>query len=414
VRVQPREPEVVEEAQGSGALGMVALAALLAYAGYAWGLNVVIIILAIIFMIFMHELGHYLTARWAGMKVTEFFIGFGPRIWSFRRGETEYGVKAIPAGAYVKIIGMSNLETDIDPSEEHRTYRAKSYGRKLSVALAGSTMHFLMALVLIVVVFAGFGEQTPRNWVIGSITEPSAALEAGVQLGDRVVSVDGRRFDDFRSMSEYLRDNPGERVELEVLRDGERLTLDATLGTRNPRTGEDVGFLGVGEARPYERVAPLTAVGRGIVESGRVIKMSVVGLAHLLSPDGVSGYVDTLTNPDADGDGAADVSEDRPSSIIGIVQIGDQLAENGWVNVLYLLFGVNIFIGLFNLLPVLPFDGGHVAIATYERIRSWRSGRRYEADVAKLLPLTYVVVLALALLFITTTYLDIAHSVRIQ
>src|SRR4029079_1548556 len=124
-------------------------------------------------------------------------------------------------------------------------------------------------------------------------------------------------------------------------------------------------------------------------------------------------YVDVIVSPDANTKaGVPDAG--RPSSIVGIVQVGTELAPDGWVNVLYLLFGVNVFIGLFNLLPMLPFDGGHVAIATYEKIRSMISGRRYQADGAKLLPFTYVVVLALALLFVTTLYLDIAHPISID
>jgi hypothetical protein len=110
--------------------------------------SLLVVILALVVMIFFHELGHYLTAKWSGMKVTEFFIGFGPKIWSFRRGETEYGLKAIPAGAYVRIIGMSNLE-EVPPEEEVRTYRQQSYPKRMLVILAGSGMHFLMALVCI-------------------------------------------------------------------------------------------------------------------------------------------------------------------------------------------------------------------------------------------------------------------------
>src|SRR5204863_3289063 len=137
--------------------------------------------------------------------VTEFFIGFGPRLWSFHRGETEYGFKAIPAGAYVKIIGMSNLEDDIDPADEDRTYRAKPYWRRLSVGLAGSTMHFLIALVLAFVIIAGFGERDSSRWTIGALTNDSPAMAAGLELGDRIVSVDGESFDDFTALSEELR-----------------------------------------------------------------------------------------------------------------------------------------------------------------------------------------------------------------
>ena len=113
-----------------------------------WWPWVLIVILAIVVMITLHELGHFVMAKRAGMKATEFFLGFGPKLWSTRRGETEYGIKLIPAGAYVRIIGMSNLE-EVDPADEERTYRAKPYWRRLSVAVAGSTMHFILAFVLI-------------------------------------------------------------------------------------------------------------------------------------------------------------------------------------------------------------------------------------------------------------------------
>ena len=112
--------------------------------GWLWGWSMLVVIAALIVTIALHELGHYLTAKWSGMKVTEYFLGFGPRIWSFRRGETDYGVKAIPAGAYVKIIGMNSYE-EVDPADESRTYRQQSYPRRLAVAVGGSAMHFLIA-----------------------------------------------------------------------------------------------------------------------------------------------------------------------------------------------------------------------------------------------------------------------------
>ena len=120
----------------------------------------VLVVIALIVMIMLHELGHFLTAKWSGMKVTEFFLGFGPRLWSVRKGETEYGVKAIPAGGYVRIIGMSNLE-EVDPADEPRTYRQQPFPRRLSVAVAGSTMHFIIAFVLLFVLLTGGGR--PRD-----------------------------------------------------------------------------------------------------------------------------------------------------------------------------------------------------------------------------------------------------------
>jgi membrane-associated protease RseP (regulator of RpoE activity) len=413
VRVAPRETDPIEEVEVSPVPVLTGMA-LAVIAGLWLNAPLTIMIVSLIVMILLHELGHYLTAKWGGMKVTQFFLGFGPRLWSFQRGETEYGVRAIPAGAFVTVIGMSNLE-DVPPEDESRTYRQQSYLRRLSVAVAGSTMHFIMAFVLIFIVLTGFGLQhiDTDRWIVAQVSKPSAAYDAGLRPGDRIVSVDGTHFDDFEATSQYLRKHPGDDVVLEVERDGEVLTLEATLGRENPTTGDKVGFLGVGPDFPYERVGPISAVGESFKESWRVAKGSVAGLAHIFSPSGVKGYVDTIANPN-DEDGNAVISEDRPTSVVGIAQIGSQIAENGYVNVLYLLFGVNVFIGIFNLLPILPFDGGHVAIATYEKIRSMISGRRYQADVAKLLPLTYVVVLALALLFVTSIYLDIAHPVKLR
>ena len=128
--------------------GLAGLVALLVLIGVLAGATWVVIILVLMAVLFLHELGHYLTARMTGMKVSEFFIGFGPRVWSFRRGETEYGIKAVWVGAYVRIVGMSNLE-EVDPRDEPRSFRQKSYPRQLLVLTAGSGMHFVIALVLL-------------------------------------------------------------------------------------------------------------------------------------------------------------------------------------------------------------------------------------------------------------------------
>jgi membrane-associated protease RseP (regulator of RpoE activity) len=311
---------------------------------------------------------------------------------------------------------MSNLE-EIDPSDEDRTYRAKPYWRRLSVAVAGSTMHFIMAFALIFVIFAGIGlpDSHSSKWTVASVVQKpaSAAYSAGIRPHDRIVSVDGTTFSNFRKMSDYLRAHPGADVNLVVQRGSRTFDATATLATENPSTGEHVGFLGVGPTYPTVRKSPASAVVESGKQFGSLTKATVQGLWHIFSPKGVSHYVDTIVKPDANTKaGVPDAG--RPTSIVGIVQVGSELAHDGWVNVLYLLFGVNVFIGLFNLLPMLPFDGGHVAIATYEKIRSMISGRRYQADVAKLLPFTYVVVAALALLFVTSIYMDIAHPISID
>src|ERR671910_1307727 len=151
----------------TGGLRLALLVSAMAVAGLWWGWPVLLMILGIVVMIFLHELGHYLTAKWAGMKVTEFFIGFGPKIWSFQRGETEYGLKVIPAGAYVRIIGMNNLD-EVDPADEPRTYREQSFPKRLLVVSAGSLMHMLQAFVLLVLLLGVVG--VPG----GSLTDDAA------------------------------------------------------------------------------------------------------------------------------------------------------------------------------------------------------------------------------------------------
>jgi membrane-associated protease RseP (regulator of RpoE activity) len=403
-----------EQERQAGLLGLVAIVGLLVLLGVKASWWDVAVVLAIALMIVLHELGHYLTAKWAGMKVTEFFVGFGPRIWSVRRGETEYGLKAIPAGAYVKIIGMSNLE-EVDPADADRTYLSKPYWRRLSVAVAGSTMHFLLAFVLIfsAFAFAGSKDFDAHDWKIATVSGPAA--KAGLQAGDQVVSVDGRQFRTFDAMSQALRQKPGEAIDVVVRRDGELRTIHATLAERRPDTHEHVGYLGVSGDFPTVRTNPLTAVGDSVRAMGTATKETFTGLGRLFSPSGVSNYVDTLTDSAKDsGDGTGvGTATDRPTSVVGIVQVGSQAAKDGIADLLALLFVVNMFIGIFNLTPLLPFDGGHVVIATYEKVRSMISGRRYQADVAKLMPLTYAVVLVLAFLFITTIYLDVFQPIHL-
>ena len=156
----------------------------------------VVVVLIITFIVFMHESGHYLAARATGMKATEFFLGFGPRLFSFRRGETEFGVKPVLAGAYVKIIGMTNLD-EVDPVDEPRTYRQKSYPKRVLVASAGSLMHFAMAFVAMFILLSVFGEPKVEEgkWEVGLVVEESpgvglsSAAEAGIRPGDRILAI---------------------------------------------------------------------------------------------------------------------------------------------------------------------------------------------------------------------------------
>jgi membrane-associated protease RseP (regulator of RpoE activity) len=433
-----------------GWMRIAAVAGFVAVLGILGGLPLLVVVLAVVFMIFMHELGHYITAKRAGMKVTEFFIGFGPRIWSFQKGETEYGLKAIPAGAYVKIIGMNNLD-EVPPEDEGRTYRQKPYWRRMSVAVAGSTMHFLMALVLIYVLLVAFGRANPEAWTVtelstgetvaeafdASIPEnqelidafeagQSPADEAGIQLGDRIVEIDGQQITEFPDVRDAIVDHPGDELSLVIVRDGEQIESTITPGTVSD--GEaTAGFLGVASEIPDERVGPIAAIPATFEMFGEIVVQSVQGIADFFTPSGLSNFFDTVgestsaestpepTLPTSTANAPANEDEGRIISIVGAIRIGAQGAEQSFAFLFGFMALLNIFIGVFNLIPLLPFDGGHVAVGTYEKIRELLSGqRRYMADVSKLLPLTYVVVFTMIALGSMALYADVLNPVDLQ
>jgi membrane-associated protease RseP (regulator of RpoE activity) len=393
------------------------------------------IVVGVIVMIFLHELGHFATAKWSGMKVTEFFIGFGPRIWSFRRGETEYGLKALPAGAYVRIIGMNNLD-EADPADEARTYRQQSFPKRLLVVSAGSIMHFVQAFVLLVLALGVVGlpggsvsdpEGEPTRWGIQSVEADSAADQAGLRDGDAILSVDGRRPAEFDSFADVIGAyDVGDTISLEIERDGEVSTVPVELGERpEDVTGGRAGtaFLGVETAAvlPDDPIGVGTAIARAPGEMASFVGISMGGLAGFFSPDGLSDYADNVSRgadePATTGSGGSssagdsDGSENRLLSIFGAVRLAGQGAEiGGLAFLLFFFFQINVFIGIFNMVPVPPLDGGHAAFAIYERVRS-RKGKRYHADMTKLLPVAYLAVMVLVVLGVTSIYLDIVNPV---
>lgn len=389
--------------------------------GLIGGLSGLVVVSSFVVMLVLHELGHFVVARLSGMQVTEFFIGFGPRLWSVSRGETTYGVKAIPAGAYVRITGMSSLD-EVDPAVEHRTYRQQSYPRRMAVALAGSATHFAVALALLFFVYVAVGRPDPTRWVVGQVVSGSAAASIDVRVGDRIVSVAGVETPGFEDFGVVVRGLPGRDVAVVLERDGERSRRTMTVGERLMVDGTVAGFFGVGPDRPMETLGP---VGAGVEASARfvdLVGMSVDGLVGFFTPDGLASFLTggeessegSAPGMSAGGGGSIQVAdpgvdpadEDRLLSIYGAARLGSAMLDDGWTTYLWFLILVNVFIGVFNLVPLLPLDGGHVAIATYERIRSV-GGRRHMADAAKLIPLTWAVVTLLVAVAVVALYRDI-------
>jgi membrane-associated protease RseP (regulator of RpoE activity) len=424
-----------------GVWRLVLLAAAVVVLGVLGGKGWLFITLALTVMIFLHELGHFATAKWSGMKVTEFFLGFGPKLWSFRRGETEYGVKLIPVLAYVRIVGMNNLD-EVAPEDEPRTFRQQSFPKRALVMSAGSLMHFLQAFVLLIVVFAMVGVPgdtdlaqqlggKPPPFDIGAVQTGSAAAKAGVKAGDEIVAVDHHRVSTMEDVSRLISARPDEAAVITVVRRGKELDLPAVIGhapgdASRGRLGIEMTYKDL-DRLPKVTASPVSAVG----EAGKTVvdwmgehvkflgSFATGGLGNF-AHDVVDGGSKRGDSPAVVSSGNSNGKDVQPAqddtrflSIYGVARLGAQASQNGAADFLMLVALVNVAIGVINLVPLLPFDGGHLAIAIYERIRS-RAGKRHMADVSRLLPLTYAVVLVLSVLMVSTVYLDIVDPVGIR
>ncbi|HLJ08594.1 MAG TPA: M50 family metallopeptidase [Acidimicrobiia bacterium] len=361
------------------------------------------VLAAIVLMIMLHEAGHFVMAKRAGMKVTEFFLGFGPRLWSFRRGETEYGVKAIPAGGYVRIIGMSNLDV-VEPADEERTYRAKPYHDRLGVAVAGSTMHFILAFLLLLAVYALVGIPAARP-IIQQIVPDSPAQHSDFRVGDRIVAVNGVAIKTWEDIPTYVQAHGESELTFTVIHKGSTQRTDVVLRPRAETVdGKQVPRVGIGPEQ-YLQTKPLpSAVMTTATDLPKFMWETLKALGGLFSPHGIENYGHLLQ-------GKAGNQNNRLLSPVGATKVASQAVQDGWGAVLMFLFAINVFVGIFNMVPLLPLDGGHVAIATYEKIASSIKRRRVQVDVQKLMPITAAVLAVLVVLGLSALYLDIVRPV---
>ncbi len=414
-------------------------------------IGVAIFAIGILVSVCLHEAGHLLTAKRFGMKATQYFAGFGPTVFSFRRGETEYGLKAVPAGGFVKIVGMTPLE-EVSPEDQPRAFWRFPLWQRTVVLVAGSATHFLLAVVIfyLAALTTGLPNLAAQDYdvlgskpVVGSVAKcvivdfdvaPDGGLRAcrpgdpvapsraaGLERGDLVLAVGDRRVSTYGEFVRAVRGTPPGPVELTYRRAGETRTTTADLvATRRPALDAPtdttdlttVSAIGLSARLPrlINHFGPVEGVGASVSYLGSTVDQTFAAVAKF--PSKIPKLFDAI------GGGQRD--PETPISVVGASRVGGEAIEIGQpIFFLVLLGGLNVFIGVFNLFPLLPLDGGHVAVAWYERARSWLAARRGRPDPGrvdynKLLPVTYVVILMFGGLTLLTLTADIVNPITLR
>ena len=369
-----------------------------------------VVFIALVLFIVAHEAGHYFAAKATGMKVTEFFLGFGPRIWSFKRGETEYGIKPIPFGAYVKVIGMSSID-EVDPEDEDRTYRSKPFWAKSLVVLSGVAANFLIAYLIFFGLALTQGQpvvvdgELVETTTIGSVViedengVATTAAELGLEPDDTILAIDGNATPEWEDLVAALESRAGETIDVTVQRGDDELILTGELGTRVV-DGETRGFLGISPAPLTEQLG----VGEAVVDAGSQfvegVRFTFISFGRLLQFDSLGQLFGGIFGGEVDDDV-------RPVSLVGVVQIGSQADEVGFATIALILAIINVVLGIINGLPLFPLDGGHFAVALYEKL----SGRT--ADVRKLIPVAVVVIAFISIFGLAAIILDLVQPINL-
>ena len=424
-----------------------------------YALGVVLFLIGVVVSIALHEIGHMAPAKAFGMKVTQYFVGFGSTLWSTKRGETEYGFKAIPLGGYVKIVGMLPPEPGSDKVRETNTglftqmvsdareaeyeqvteadkgrlFYEHPWWQKIIVMAGGPFMNIVIAFVLYSILIVGIGLMKPTTTIeavsdcaitdaeIGRTCEPTdpitPAKKIGLQPGDKIISFNGVAATDWRTVSEAIRANGSKEATIVVERDGAELefttttTVLARAALDDPSRVEDVGFLGVTPTLVRESGT------FGDVSTVMIDLSKQVGIAIWNLPERMVGVVKAAFGAERD--------IESPVSIVGASRVAgemtavpEQTALDRATNLLSLLAVLNLFLALFNLIPLLPLDGGHIAGALWEALRRGfakllgRPDPGY-VDVAKMLPVAYGVGMVLIMMSVILIYADIVNPVKV-
>ncbi|MEV0616973.1 site-2 protease family protein [Nonomuraea sp. NPDC050404] len=425
--------------------------------------GIILFILGLLFSIALHELGHLVPAKIFGVRVTQYMVGFGSTAWSRRRGETEYGIKWIPFGGYIRMIGMlpprpgddptkarstatgpfqgliesardAALE-EVRPGDEDRVFYRKKWWQKVIIMSGGPAMNFVLAFIFFSILLVGIGLPTyapivspATNTCVIPITEqrtqctaadkPTPAAQAGLKPGDHLVTFDGKKIGDWDDATTLIRSHGAGPVRLGILRDDKPMTLNVTLIAQdrpNPDNPEqidkNVGFLGV---LPTE-VMQQQNLGQVVGYMGE-LTVRVAGSLLNLPEKMVGVWHAAFSGEERDPEG--------PVGVVGAGRMGGEImasdlsTENKAAIFIQLLAGFNLAIGMFNLIPLLPLDGGHVAGGLWEGIKRAYAKvmRRPEpsyVDIAKVLPLTYAIAIVMMVMAGLLIYADLVNPLRL-
>ncbi|MGW2964005.1 M50 family metallopeptidase [Streptomyces sp. NPDC001220] len=427
-------------------------------------LGIVVFVIGLLVSIAWHELGHLSTAKLFGIRVPQYMVGFGPTIWSRRRGDTEYGFKAIPAGGYIRMIGMfppgaegritarstspwrSMIEDarsaafeELQPGDESRLFYTRAPWKRVIVMFAGPFMNLILAVALFLTVLMGFGI-SQQTTTVSSVSQcviaqsenrdtckktdaASPAAAAGLKAGDKIVSFDGVRTTSWNQLSDLIRATPGKDVAVVVDRKGQDVTLHAKIASnqvaKKDSGGQIVqgqyvtaGFLGFSAATGIVR----QDLGQSVTWMGDRLGEAVDSIA------GLPGKIPALWDAAFDG---APRQPDSPMGVVGAARVGGEIftldipPTQQLAMALMLVAGFNLSLFLFNMLPLLPLDGGHIAGALWESLRRNLAKllRRPDPgpfDVAKLMPVAYVVAGVFICFTLLVLVADVVNPVKIS
>ncbi|MFF7332455.1 M50 family metallopeptidase [Streptomyces sp. NPDC090306] len=426
-------------------------------------LGIVVFAVGLLVSIAWHELGHLSTAKLFGIRVPQYMVGFGPTVFSRKKGETEYGFKAIPFGGYIRMIGMfppgadgriearstspwrgmiedarSAAFEELRPGDDTRLFYTRAPWKRVIVMFAGPFMNLILAVVLFLVVLMGFGisqqtttvssvskcviSQSQNRDTCRATDAASPAAAAGLKAGDKIVSFDGVRTDEWNRLSDLIRANPGKTVPIVVERDGRDTTLHAKIAknlvAQKDSSGQIVegkyvtaGFLGFSAATGVVH----QDLGQSVTWMGDRIGEAVDSIVAL------PGKIPALWDAVFDG---APRQADSPMGVVGAARVGGEIftldipPTQQIAMALMLVAGFNLSLFLFNMLPLLPLDGGHIAGALWESLRRHLAKllRRPDPgpfDVAKLMPVAYVVAGVFVCFTLLVLVADVINPVRI-